>query len=118
MVASVRKVGLCFGGLMTTSRRPPKRDLDVTLRIVLLAPPPCVDFGVQVGMGINYTTSIIDPGAEGTVYFTSITFQKAGFGAARRSNRSGYSACFHGKLLSQLRPSWRFQKVTRPIALE
>ena len=49
------------------------------------------------------------------IYRTAITALKARFGAAARSNRSGYSACLHGKLFSQLRPSCRSQKVTRSI---
>ena len=40
-----------------------------------------------------------------SAHLTPITASKAGLGLPLRSNSSGYSACFQGKSLSQLRPS-------------
>lgn len=41
---------------MKTENRRPDRQGEVTLRVVLIAPPPGVDFGVQEGKGTDYTT--------------------------------------------------------------
>lgn len=41
---------------MKTENRRPDRQGEVTLRVVLIAPPPGVDFGVQEGKGTGYTT--------------------------------------------------------------
>ena len=41
---------------MKSTRTPPNPETNVTLRIVLLAPPAGVDFGVQEGKGNDYKT--------------------------------------------------------------
>jgi len=41
---------------MTTENKQSHRQDQVALRVVLLAPPPGVDFGVQQGKGTDYTT--------------------------------------------------------------
>src|SRR5947209_3010897 len=41
---------------MKTERKTPKVEAEVRLRIVLLAPPVGVDFGIQDGKGRDYTT--------------------------------------------------------------
>jgi len=41
---------------MKTANKQPDRQDQVVLRVVLIAPPPGVDFGVQQGKGADYTT--------------------------------------------------------------
>ena len=41
---------------MKKERKTPKKEGEVRLRIVLVAPPPDVDYGVQEGKGNGYTT--------------------------------------------------------------
>ena len=41
---------------MKNENKTPKQETEVRLRIVLVDPPPGVDFGVQEGKGNDYTT--------------------------------------------------------------
>jgi len=41
---------------MTKESKNPKTEAEVQLRIVLVAPPAGVDFGIQEGKGNDYTT--------------------------------------------------------------
>src|SRR4051794_13935741 len=76
---------------MKNVNQPPKKDAEVRLRIVLIAPPAGVDFGIQQGSGKDYTT-ILKQRSKGA----DLTFE---FTVTIKDNRDDGSPNFRGQLI-------------------